>query len=646
MRNLKFKEKPIEDEENNPIEELLNIYNESEEPEAPEKNKQEKEQEHFPLRMLIEKNRRKQRNKILLYILSFIVILTSAAAAGFFYFSQYSGWQEDNVMLEISGPEKSKLGETFDYLIKYHNLGETEIQNARLYVQYPHGFIFESADPAEENYHWVLGNLAFNDSGEIKITGKIIDELSREQKISATLNFVPANFNSEFSRKAAFNTAIESPSIEILSNIPSTTILGQKQNITIKIKNTGTIDFTAPKIVLNAPPQLNIQSTKPTTGEDREWILPNIEAMSEGEEIQIEAVFPADMKFENEEAREFEFPIQFQLPGAEGQYYIAKEQIFSTKIVDQAVTAHLIVNGSTENKHIEFGSNLTFSVITKNNSEETYNNIKIKAVLAGAPVDILDWQKIEDENYGKIQKTDLGKEIVWSKSQITELAKFSKGNEQMITFKLPIKSFDDLKDTTDLTDLAQTAIDAFAIIELAETPEAGIPPIQSSPIKLILDTNLDLGSKALFYYSDGTQIGSGPFPPRVDQTTKLQIFWDISNDLHELSDISVTTELPKYVQWTGSEKISAGAISFDENTRKLTWTINRLPASAKEAHANFGIEFTPTKNDLGNVVKLTGNVTLSAKDTVTDNVIVKTKNIITSVLDQDPMAESQGFVIP
>ena len=46
----------------------------------------------------------------------------------------------------------------------------------------------------------------------------------------------------------------------------------------------------------------------------------------------------------------------------------------------------------------------------------------------------------------------------------------------------------------------------------------------------------------------------------------------------------------------------------------------------------------------GQIIKLTGNTTLTTKDTVTDDLIIKTKNIITSALEQDLHADTDGVV--
>jgi len=169
-------------------------------------------------------------------------------------------------------------------------------------------------------------------------------------------------------------------------------------------------------------------------------------------------------------------------------------------------------------------------------------------------------------------------------------------------------------------------------------------PVQSGKIILTLDSNINIGAKALYYFDDGTPIGEGPIPFRVGQPTKLKVFWDLSNDIHEMENISISAALPDNVKFTGDKYVNVGDISFDESTRKVTWAINRLPEAIKEAHGSFTIEVTPTAKDAGQIIKLTGNTTLSAKDTVTNNIIIKTKNIITSALEQDGHAKTDGVV--
>ncbi len=87
-----------------------------------------------------------------------------------------------------------------------------------------------------------------------------------------------------------------------------------------------------------------------------------------------------------------------------------------------------------------------------------------------------------------------------------------------------------------------------------------------------------------------------------------------------------------------------GEIKFDEVTREVAWTLNRMPLDIKELGVNFEITVTPTETDKGKLLTLLLNTNLQARDVSTGGTISKTSGALTSNLDGDPGAEGKGIV--
>lgn len=454
--NLHFKKHKIKDNKNDAIEDLVAIYkdtDETEETQAPGSEVTGEEEADLSFKKIIEKDRGRRKMKIVAAILTTLFLCAAAAFGGFLFFSKAKKVGETKVILEIEAPEKVKIGETFDYTIKYQNLTEATLLNTRLNIQYPHGFVLEKSTPENVVHDFLIGSLPFPQSGELKLTGKIVDDITKEQTLKAHLIFSPDNFSSDFTKDAAISTMLEAPDIDLSTQIPANITAGQKINIVLKVKNTSDLTFDNAKIVFNKPAVFTTQSVKPTAQkDDKEWDIIKIEPKKEITEITVEGNFPKDITFTKEEERNQNFSFQLLLKGAEENYYLAKEQTFSTRIIDQAINTFMIINGSTENKGIEPGGKLNFSIIAKNTGQQTFNDLKLKAIISPTPFDILDWAKISDANFGKIEKTDQGKEIIWDKSHLSGLGDFGPGKEQTINFSLPIKTMEDLnKENYDIT---------------------------------------------------------------------------------------------------------------------------------------------------------------------------------------------------
>jgi hypothetical protein len=435
---------------------------------------------------------------------------------------------------------------------------------------------------------------------------------------------------------------MESLDFDVLENYSASVSPGQKFSLKFKIKNKNQDSLEGLKLQLNYPQGFELISLKPQVYESNNvWLISRLPQNSESSEYQIEGKFSNSLKFGNDDERLKDFTLQMLLTNANGDYFKVLEKAMQVKVVDQALSAYLIVNGSSGNKNVELGDDLVFSAVFKNNEDQDFNDVSLSVNIKSFPLDILDWTKLSEDSMGKISSSSDAKEIVWTAKEVPALKVFKSKQEQTMNFTLPIKSLVELKGAG-LDSLSQSKIEVFGQISISE--DGSLPAIKSGVVELSVNSNLNLGVKALYYYDDGTPIGVGPLPMQAGQATKLVVFWDLSNDLHELSDLSVSCVLPEYVKFADGGKASAGDVAYDEAERKITWKINKLPRTVKEAHANFSIEVTPAKQHVGQIIKLTGITTVSAKDTTTQDLLVKTKNIITSALESDKYATGDGAI--
>lgn len=645
INDLKFKRKKIKEDRNQALEELMEIYNEPTSS-GSRQDKEEALEERESLKEIIEENRSKRKRNLLFFSFFIFLILAVAAAAGFFYFSSQQNSVNDEVLFSIEGPDKLKVGEVGEYKIKYANTGTVGLKNSRIIInQLPHGLIIQETSQEATNRTWPVGDLAPQSTGEITIKGKYIDKLETEQKIQLTYIFTPANFNAEFSKPATYNTALEAAPVEIEIISPGNVSPGQKITLEAKIKNPSDNVYESLKLEFIQPESFNLTSTDPAELKDKKlWEFPLLSARAIDKELKLEGSFANSLEIKDEADREKKFQMVLLAKGNNDQYYQINELSFNLKITDEPLIIYHIVNGSTSNKTVTLGSFLTFSVSVKNQGTQPYENLNITSIIKSEPADIIDWEKIKDENVGTISNTALGKEITWSKDQIEKLGKLDKAEEITLNYTLPIKAFSELS-SFNQTEIAETSIETQSQITLTKDNIISTP-IKSNLVELKISSNLAIEAKALYYFENGIQAGSGPYPPQVGEETMVHAFWAITNDLHELVEIKVSARLPEGIELANEQKLSTGEFKYDDVSREISWTINRLPEAMKEANADINLKFTPQTKDLGKLLQLLGNTTLTAKDTKTNALIVKTTNGLTSALEEDRYATGTGLVIP
>ncbi|HZJ41389.1 MAG TPA: hypothetical protein VFD16_03965, partial [Candidatus Saccharimonadales bacterium] len=163
-----------------------------------------------------------------------IVLLALVAYFSYFYF-----FTRDNDMsgLEFSivAPDKINAGEEFSYQVKYSNPTKFPLSNIRLELQYPENFIFSgsSLESSSGNYGFNLPDLASGATGSLLITGKIIALTDSVNVISGRLNYIPANFSSEFKKESSAATVVNDMGFQVGVETSNTAFLGQNNEIKI-----------------------------------------------------------------------------------------------------------------------------------------------------------------------------------------------------------------------------------------------------------------------------------------------------------------------------------------------------------------------------------------------------------------------------
>lgn len=78
-----------------------------------------------------------------------------------------------DVTVELNGPTTTNNAQLVTYSVKYQNNSDSDIQNARVKMDYPDGFSFASATPPPDlgSDTWNVGTLAKGGSGDIEIQG-------------------------------------------------------------------------------------------------------------------------------------------------------------------------------------------------------------------------------------------------------------------------------------------------------------------------------------------------------------------------------------------------------------------------------------------------------------------------------------------
>jgi len=566
-----------------------------------------------------------------------LILLAGAIYTGSYLYLLYgSGTQA--VSLGIEGKKQIAAGEEFFYTVSFRNNERVAMKDIEIKLTYPENFVFLASEPAasEANDIWRLAEVGAHRSATIKIKGKLIAEAGTTQILLADARYLPANFSSQFKKSASRETTINDIGLNILASSAASAVVGEESEIIIKYKAKEINYLTNWQLTIDHPDNIELlktaaaPATNGTTTSNIKQTAANVWQFNQISANEQELKIKFKVKEKKDTSVDLTLRLEQKVSDQAGdKYYQFWSKTLSYETRQSGLNINLIINGSAFNQGIDFGQTLNYSINYANKSEANLKDIIIMAVLEG---DLLDSSSLKTAS-GQVSDNT----ISWSKNEIPKLALLAPNAEGIIDFSIKIKPASEVS-------VGSSQIKSYVQFSLAGQEIGANETNRSNIIVNKINSDLSLIEQVCYFNNDNFPIGSGPLPPKVGQTTSLKVYWVISNNLHELADLTVVSQLPSYVSWDDKNSNTAGNLEYDEQNNKVIWQIGRLPLSASNVKAEFNIKITPTSSDLNKILVLLPATLVSAIDSETQTAITKTMTAQTTKLKDDNIANTDGMV--
>jgi uncharacterized repeat protein (TIGR01451 family) len=313
------------------------------------------------------------------------------------------------------------------------------------------------------------------------------------------------------------------------------------------------------------------------------------------------------------------------------RFFTFYEEKFNFEVVKSDLNLTLLINGSKNDKAVNFGDTLNYSIVYANKGDTVMNDVVIMAVLNG---EFLDWTSLKDPKNGE----EKGNTISWSKKEIPELESLARNKEGMIDFSINLLELSDNDFNKDLK------IVSYAQFDFGEEPSSEADNDEeendnkSNTIINQINSDLSINQEVRYFDDNNIPVGNGPLPPEVGETSSFKVYWSITNNIHELRDTSVSVSLPDYISWDEKSRASTGRISYNQEEHKVVWQIGRLPVSVFRADAEFNISIRPKEEDRNKIMVLIPGAEVKATDNETGGEIEKKTDPKTTKLEDDEIA--------
>ncbi len=578
------------------------------------------------------------------WLVIFLLFLAIFGGGGYYVYRNFflsSGFDATAVNLELTAKPEVLAGEEFSYTVYYQNESSVDINNLNLDFKYSDNFIFSSAQPSptKRNNIWELGVLPAHSGAKVVVKGEFIGPKDDTGLAVAHLSYRPVGFSAEFSKEALFSTKIKDIGLDINIEHNSTALLNNDNVILIRI---------APKdenfikqFRIRVEPQENIE----LLGEnDRQALVNEISHISPRPGVydiedmpKEERVLPVYFKILEKVADKQEITVYFEKQTDEEKYMQFLVEKAEFEIMKSDLNLTLIINGSRDNQGVDFGSTLNYSIVYNNKGDTEMKNVVIMAVLES---EFLDWSTLNNPLHGQ----EVGQTITWTKNEIPELAHLAEDQEGTIDFSIKVADATAAVDTGKDYKITSYAQYSFGDKDETVDNQEATTENRSNTIVNIINSDLRLSEEIRYFSKDNIPLGTGPYPPKVGKTSTYKVFWHLTNNLHELSDLEVTVSLPDKIGWDGKERATVGNLYYNENNNEVVWHIGRLPITVFEANAEFSISVKPTTEDVGKIMVLLPGTNVQATDSVTHEPLAIVMRAKTSKLEDDEIGRSDGIV--
>src|SRR3989339_35647 len=495
----------------------------------------------------------------------------------------------DQIAYDVSvAPREIISGAPSTLIIRYTNETNEELHNVTLTVKYPEHFLLQEVLSEEEIVDEgviSLGTIPVGGTGSIKITGVIFGDVGGEQTFQSKMTFVHGE-NKEIGYKTSEHTFSPSGSTLHLSlSLPEQLIAYQEVSGAITYENTGIIDFPTISVVPQWPDGFSLSSSNPLL-ENGRFSLPSIQAGEKGE-----MTFTGYLgEIENEVS--FIFSPSFTF----GNTHYAQETLKQTSPV---LPPQLSINHTIDRDSLRPGSEVNITIHYENIGESSLTNVQIG---------------FETESPFFTEKNYLVDQTTYP--ELTEILPGQSGDVIVKT-----KTRSSLMQSEAREEISTVKTQAIAIYVLGENTGQTILN-KGTLISSLMTTPLVLESFARYSLPSGDQLGRGPLPPQVGAETKYWIFWHVTGTINPLSTIELSGILPENVRFTGRQTVSQnGGVSYDEVTRTITWTSDRLLPTLFADSTVVGIAFevgiTPTEDQIGSSPYLINDIQITGVDETT-----------------------------
>ncbi len=530
----------------------------------------------------------------------------------------------ENIAIDIVAPLAVAGGEPFETKFTVTNNNKVSIDAATLLVEYPVGF-YSIGDSAElPRISKELGMITPGQSVTVSVSALLYGEYNTNKEVSATLEYRMTGSNATLKKTKNYLIKIASSLVNVKLQMPKEVSSGQEVTLAIDITSNSKDTISALVVSAAYPSGFSFKSADPSPSySTNTWSISGL-LPQEKRTIKISGII------EGQENEEKATKISLGTPSTKDERLIGVVYNATTEssvIIKPVLGIDLAVNNNRSQDNVaSLGKGVKVEIFWKNNNPVKVTDAVIEVKLKGGVLDKYSLYASGGGFYRSIDNT-----IAWDKTGSRELASIDPGAQGIVSF-----SFSPVALGIDAARLVKNPQIIFEVRaharRISETSDIeDITTFATRSVKF--ETDLRMFARALYF--TGPFQNTGPIPPQADRETAYTISLSARNSSNNVSNALAKTTLPIYMKWLGKVYPDGEGITYNENSREVTWNIGRI-SSGVTRDASFQVSLLPSISQINSAPFLTGDISLSGTDDFTKTEVSDKKAALTTYISSDP----------
>jgi hypothetical protein len=397
-----------------------------------------------------------------------------------------------------------------------------------------------------------------------------------------------------------------------------------KYRIHVSYENVTNATFDEVSVVATYPSIFSFESATPNPTENKNtWKMGKVQPHSKGEIIITGSLLQTA-------TGAVRIPVAFNTLVSSATITLAEQAaVFSN--TPAPVVVNFRINGKSE--YISsIGENLSYEAQIKNQT-----GVGLADVIATIKLESSLFNFSELKSPGTFNSAQ--KSIEWTAAQVPKFRLMGQSDEAKISFTVPLLKEFPMKTANDKN------------YTLKGTLEITSPTIPQGSTADKTFISIPFETKVTGYTTITTQawrkdpwgiLNTGVIPLQADHQTQYTIHWKIKNYATDVHNVVVKATLEPGVTFTGVLKTGQNlpAPVINNRTQEISWTIPTLKAGSGVVDASpeavFQVSLTPNITQVGKIIPILGETTLSAVDDFTGVAINDKYGKIDTRIQNDP----------